>query len=82
MIPLWGNYLFLQHNYHLQQNLVVAMGFFYSKYSLMIKFNLKIWLSIEIKIQKKYTTDLLLDFLLYVDKNVSTLSWSINSSSP
>ena len=58
------------------------MGFFYRKYSLMIKFNLKIWLSIEIKIQKKYTTDLLLDFLLYVDKNVSTLSWSINSSSP
>lgn len=70
MIPLWGNYLFLQHNYYLQQNLVVAMGFFYRKYSLMIK------------IQKKYTTDLLLDFLLYVDKNVSTLSWSINSSSP
>ena len=58
------------------------MGFFYRKYSLMIKFNLKIWLSTEIKIQKKYTTDLLLDFLLYVDKNVSTLSWSINSSSP
>ena len=58
------------------------MGFFYRKYSLMIKFNLKIWLSIEIKIQKKYTTDLLLDFLLYVDKNVSTLSWSINSSLP
>lgn len=82
MIPLWGNYLFLQHNYYLQQNLVVAMGFFYRKYSLMIKFNLKIWLSIETKIQKKYTTDLLLDFLLYVDKNVSTLSWSINSSSP
>ena len=58
------------------------MGFFYRKYSLMIKFNLKIWLSIEIKIQKIYTTDLLLGFLLYVDKNVSTLSWSINSSSP
>lgn len=34
------------------------------------------------KNSKKYTTDLLLDFLLYVDKNVSTLSWSINSSSP
>ena len=79
MIPLWGNYLFLQHNYYLQQNLVVAMRFFYRKYSLMIK---KIWLSIEIKIQKIYTTDLLLDFLLYVDKNVSTLSWSINSSLP